>query len=107
MNGLEMRIGRHLKQHKKFHWHIDYLREKARIIDVMLIPAEKKYECDLATALGKDLTCIRSFGSSDCQCPGHLFFADNEKDIVKAVHAKLSEIGLTYWPLYSKDSLGL
>jgi Uri superfamily endonuclease len=69
------RIERHLKLSKKQHWHIDYLREQAEIIDFNLLNGEKTDECLVAESLfrlgGERLF---RFGSSDCKCPGHLLF---------------------------------
>ena len=82
LNGLEARVKRHVSREKKHHWHIDYLLDKANIYEVVLVPVQERLECTLAKALGENLLCIRHFGSSDCRCPGHLFFA-NEKNELK------------------------
>jgi Uri superfamily endonuclease len=73
LNGIEPRVSRHLSNDKKHFWHIDYLLDKARVFEVVLIPTEEKLECTLAMALKEKLLCISRFGSSDCDCQGHLF----------------------------------
>jgi len=45
MNGLEARLAHHLRDSKKLHWHIDYLLEEARILQVMLFPCEPFIFC--------------------------------------------------------------
>ena len=38
--GLEARVARHLRvRGKKKHWHIDYLRQRARVVETILFPA--------------------------------------------------------------------
>ena len=95
-NGLEARIKRHLSQNKKHHWHIDYLLDRACIYEVALVPTQERLECTLARALRKNLLCIRRFGSSDCQCPGHLFFATERNEIETQVTRALADLDLAY-----------
>lgn len=81
MNGLAKRIERHLSNEKKMHWHIDYLLKKARIIEIWILESDKKRECEIAEKLVEKLIAIASFGSSDCDCRGHLFNGSPEKMI--------------------------
>lgn len=79
MNGLEGRINHHLKVKKKrLHWHIDYLEEKAAILEVVLFPGPKRLECLLASDLSRHFSSVPGFGSSDCHCPSHLFWGEKE-----------------------------
>jgi Uri superfamily endonuclease len=78
MNGLEGRINHHLKTKKRLHWHIDYLGEKATILEVVLFPGQKRLECLLASDLSRHFSFIPGFGSSDCHCPSHLFWGEKE-----------------------------
>jgi Uri superfamily endonuclease len=96
LNGLEARIKRHLSQNKKHHWHIDYLLDRACIYEVALVPTKERLECTLARALRKNLLCIRRFGSSDCHCPGHLFFATARNELETQVTRALADLGLAY-----------
>ncbi|RLA82840.1 MAG: GIY-YIG nuclease family protein [Deltaproteobacteria bacterium] len=73
MGGLEARIRRHLRKRKRFHWHIDFLLQRARVREVISIRG-KKVECPLARELEQTFPCIPRFGSSDCRCKSHLFF---------------------------------
>jgi len=77
LNGLEKRIGRHLKKNKKHFWHIDYLLDFASIKEVYFFTNSKLEECALnLKMLGKpDAKIIMpKFGASDCRCPAHLVF---------------------------------
>ena len=83
-NGLEQRIERHLRNEKKIFWHIDYLLSNPSVqIREVWIKEGKKGECKLARNFlkNKDLKVIKGFGSSDCSCPGHLFYAKGNRII--------------------------
>ena len=95
INGLEARIRHHFRQNKKHHWHIDYLFDWADIYEAVLIPGEGRLECILAQALNEEFSCIRSFGSSDCHCPGHLLYAANKEKLNAHVANTLTKLGIT------------
>jgi len=81
--GIEKRVGRHLGENKKNHWHIDYLLEVAEIEEFFGYEGEKTEECDTASKLMDDLQPIKGFGCSDCKCESHLFYAETELDMLK------------------------
>ena len=83
MNGFEARLPHHLRKKKKPHWHIDYLLAQADIEEILLCQVEETMECFLAQALAEVFQFITDFGSSDCKCHSHLYFAD-KKDRLKA-----------------------
>ena len=75
LNGLNARLERHLRTVKKNHWHIDFLLEHARIIEIWYCFSGERLECKWNTAITKlpgVETSVDGFGSSDCQCPSHL-----------------------------------
>ena len=77
MNGLRSRISRHLRSDKKMHWHIDYLLEKAAIIDIWYVESEERLECYLcqeAMGFPGANVPVKGFGSSDCKCESHLIY---------------------------------
>ena len=92
MNGLEVRVARHLRRGKKRRWHIDFLVERASVYDVLVVPGERRLECALAARLVESLLCVPGFGASDCGCPGHLFFATTKTGLEKAVTQALAEL---------------
>lgn len=73
LNGLEQRIQRHRRIHKKTHWHIDYLRPHIKIIDIFYKENTIKEECTIAQAFEKHFENIPGFGCTDCSCESHLF----------------------------------
>ena len=76
---LTKRVERHLRRRKQFHWHIDFLRDRADSCTALPIRSSEDLEHDLAAALGQVADwSIPRFGSSDCKCPAHLFgFKEN------------------------------
>ena len=92
MGRLESRLNYHLKGNKKPHWHIDYLLQRASIIGVILCETEERTECTIAQALKGQFDSIPGFGSSDCKCRSHLFFAAEEME--SKVIAILSSLGM-------------
>lgn len=76
----EHRIRRHLTRKKKLFWHIDYLLSdaKAKVVDVFYV--DEVIEHEVARSLHElGFKVVENFGSSDCSCPGHLFYVDDEK----------------------------
>ncbi len=75
--GLAARIGHHFKFSKRCHWHIDYLRRFAEVIEIWYTIHPDKVECRWAKILhdtrGAGIICP-GFGASDCHCIAHLFY---------------------------------
>jgi Uri superfamily endonuclease len=81
--GLRGRLSRHLRPGGKTHWHIDYLRKPARLVEVCfeitgsLAAGEEKFECRWSQALAgveEIYIPLPGFGASDCRlgCAAHL-----------------------------------
>jgi len=92
LGGLKSRLKHHLKANKKPHWHIDYLLQKTSIADILICETEDRAECTIAQALGHHFDSIAGFGSSDCKCHSHLFFAAGEMKL--KVMATLNSLGM-------------
>lgn len=89
---LQKRIERHLKKKKKKFWHIDYLLSH-KSTDIKEVWLTYEYaECEIADFfLNKDFSFIKKFGSSDCTCKSHLFYAGkNFKKIKNFIKNKFS-----------------
>lgn len=75
--GLQARLSHHLGPALRPHWHIDYLRRKAKLVAVWYRCGRTRREHTWARALrnvpGSSVP-LRGFGSSDCKCESHLFF---------------------------------
>jgi len=83
------RLKRHFRKDKKKKWHIDYLLTHpfASIEGVITFPSRKKLECFISKAIEKKADfSVDDFGSSDCDCKGHLHYFNNEKSAVDAVN---------------------
>lgn len=76
---LENRIKRHVSESsiKNLFWHIDYLlvSKHCLVTKIYLIPTIIRLECIISKELYKASdNYIKNFGSSDCQCPSHLYY---------------------------------
>lgn len=71
--GLSARIGRHLRSHRKSHWHIDHVTAHAGTLWAWPFPGGR--ECELIARLlatGCFDVPIPGFGASDCRdCQSH------------------------------------
>ncbi|MCQ4188591.1 GIY-YIG nuclease family protein [Methylocystis suflitae] len=71
--GLRARLARHMRPHKRVHWHIDQVTAEARLLGAFV--EEQGDECALSAALADLPIPIPGFGSSDCRrCAAHLRF---------------------------------
>lgn len=76
MRNLDARMARHRRQRKRMHWHVDYLRAKAEVIDILPVRSSQRQECAIAAGAAALMTPVQpGFGCSDCGCGTHLFFA--------------------------------
>jgi Uri superfamily endonuclease len=94
LGGLEARVGRHLREEKRLHWHVDYLLARARAVDVVLARTRTRKECAVAKELAKHLASVRGFGSSDCGCESHLFYSPDFHQLLRQVLLSFKRCGL-------------
>ncbi|HOK90511.1 MAG TPA: DNA/RNA nuclease SfsA [Candidatus Hydrogenedentes bacterium] len=88
--GLDARIRRHLARRKRFHWHVDWLRDVADGVRAWPIRCVERLECALARSLSERLTeGPPGFGSSDCACGTHLFYSGTDPEGEEWFHAWL------------------
>ena len=75
--GLNARIKHHLLPARRAHWHIDYLRQEAKVLSVWYSADSARLECVWAdSALAhRGASLVPRFGSSDCRCQSHLLTA--------------------------------
>ena len=99
--GLAGRVNRHMRQHKKLHWHVDYLLERATLSEVIWALSDERLECRIANALQRQgvVSSISRFGASDCRCPSHLFHSPNPQALRDAVTHAFTSLDLTPSPL--------
>lgn len=73
--GLRSRIKHHTKPIRSAHWHIDYLRQAANVIDVSHSAGDERAECDWSHVVSElcGASPVSRFGASDCRCQSHLF----------------------------------
>lgn len=75
--GLRGRLGHHLSVANRPHWHIDYLRQVATVVEIWYVVSPVRFEHQWAGVLqnlsGANIPVPR-FGASDCDCLSHLFY---------------------------------
>jgi len=94
MNGLDARIGRHLRPERARRWHIDYLLDSASPREVVAAPCEKSIECDMSRRLLEQWPVVPRFGSSDCRCQGHLYGPAPLKKLRSSVFLAINRCGI-------------
>ncbi len=75
--GLAGRLRHHLYPGKKLHWHIDYFRKKAVLVEILVREDNRTLEHQWVSALGQldgAIVLAAGFGSSDCKCVTHLYY---------------------------------
>ncbi len=75
--GLRARLAHHRRPAPHPHWHIDYLRQVARLEEVWFAYTPLRREhlwAGIAGGLVGALVPLRGFGASDCHCQSHLYF---------------------------------
>lgn len=91
--GLKARLKHHLRTEKKKFWHIDYLIQKTRIEDIW-VKRNSFEECqtvDMIRGIRKDARFpLKKFGSSDCNCPGHLLHLAQDKKYLQSLRKNIS-----------------
>lgn len=88
LNGLEQRIQRHLRSHKKMHWHVDYFLPFTSILAVFSKESTRREECRVARLFDRYFLSVPGFGCSDCSCKSHLFIGFF--DVIRKVAASAS-----------------
>ena len=75
--GVKGRVGHHTRPQTKPHWHIDYLRQVAPLVEIWYThdPIRHKHTwASLFHHLPDATIPLPRFGASDCTCPSHLFY---------------------------------
>ena len=86
--GLAGRLRHHLRPVRKRHWHVDFLRDHARVMEVWMAVGPPNREHEWARILARDPGAgigVRGFGCSGCRCPSHLlyFIARPADDLIR------------------------
>lgn len=90
--GLRARLSHHLNPPEKKHWHIDYLRQQADIVDIWFThdPVRREHEwAKEFEALPEIIIPFPGFGASDCKCNSHLFYIHSEPNLMN-IYKRLS-----------------
>jgi len=100
--GLAARLKRHASGAGRRHWHIDYLLPHARLLGALACEDPQRQECAWAAwADQRAQTCIHGFGSSDCACPGHLFFFGPSGDEARFIELAQCDLAARWFPVHA------
>ncbi len=99
--GIQARINHHVQIAVRPHWHIDYLRTDAGLVDAWCVYGSR-YEHEWAHSLMQSEAAtvpLKGFGSSDCDCTTHLFYFKHKPTRVEleilAANKEIPTIGQT------------
>jgi Uri superfamily endonuclease len=99
--GLKARLDHHLKRVTKAHWHIDYLRRYAQVIEVWYttdaIRREDQWVAHM-TMLPKISVAYAGFGASDSKAASHLFVSTQKPDF--AQFCKVTQYVANHAPIH-------
>ncbi len=92
--GLRARVSRHLRQEKRKHWHIDYLREFMEPVGAWYTHDRQRLEHIWAQSLSEmdGLISTHGFGCSDCNCDSHLFHAPTKSALDQVPRVNVGEV---------------
>lgn len=101
--GLAARLAHHQRREKAHpHWHLDYLRSYAALLEAWTIagapPLEQAWCAALATVPDLQMP-VRGFGASDTRRPAHLFYTPTRPPV-----RLLTEVLLQTLPLDTPES---
>lgn len=96
-------MSRHLRTHKRKHWHIDYLlaQKSVELEAALVILGREKLDCQLNNLIRARIGAtapILGFGASDCkaECQSHLLHFPHIKGLevlIKQMVALATELG--------------
>ncbi len=86
--GLKARVTRHVRLRKKRHWHIDYVRSRMTLGQVLCAVGTRE-ECDWSERFEESglQMPVAKFGSSDCQCHSHFFYSPDLQSLMATVRS--------------------
>ena len=105
--GLQARLKRHLRAAGDPHWHIDYLRQRSKILEIWISQDPRQLEhrsAGVLSGLKGFLEPRPGFGASDCRCFSHLFFSGRRPEIREFQACFRAQTGLeTAWSLHTRE----
>jgi sugar fermentation stimulation protein A len=97
---ISARTKRHKTNQQNKRWHIDYIHPPFELVKIIRFPS-LDVECMLSNFLSKYFSCVKGFGSSDCNCASHFFYSESNPQKEDFFTKDLYKIML------NRDNLGL
>ena len=82
--GVGARVRHHQRAGGRPHWHIDYLRPRADLVEVWHVHDTRRREhqwASIVSGLDDASVPLQGFGSSDCGCASHLFYFETRPSV--------------------------
>lgn len=97
LRNMDKRITRHLRRKKKVFWHIDHITADKRFFveGAYIIDRPQKMECIKAEKMAGIFYGVAGFGSSDCGCRSHLFYAGKDSALSDIDDILTGEMGFS------------
>ena len=95
--GIRARITHHARIASRPHWHMDYLRAAAELLDAWCVYGTRCEHAWAYSLLRSEAAAVplKGFGSSDCDCATHLFYFKHKPvkaELEKRLNNKLASV---------------
>ena len=88
-------MSHHLRPARRPHWHVDFLRRRARPVAIWFRVGRTAREHVWARTVAADPRAVETlagFGASDCRCDSHLFRFEVQPEPLPALGADVVQI---------------
>ena len=95
--GIKARVRHHRKTAARPHWHIDYLRAAAELMEAWCVYGIRCEHAWAYSLMQREAAVmpLKGFGSSDCDCATHLFYFRHKPvkaELEKKLNNKLASV---------------
>jgi Uri superfamily endonuclease len=95
--GIQARVNHHARIASRPHWHMDYLRAAAELLDAWCVYGTRGEHAWAYSLMQSEAAAmpLKGFGSSDCDCATHLFYFKHKPvkaELEKRLNNKLASV---------------
>lgn len=105
--GLRSRLNHHLKPSRRPHWHLDYIKNALRPLEIWTTTDAAQREHDWAMGFSTQRGASRpiaGFGATDCACRSHLIHLPRRPSF-SSFKKQIGTVIPTHGPLFKYDLL--